>query len=254
MRKPSRISSAPINLDDAEKFYLPDTDQEFWCELELGLLRFTKEAEEAGSRLQLTLTRHRDTAWGVATRATPFDLKFILKSKKRVADDEGHSISRIVPLAIQTPTDSPASFLLTAEIVTLHIELGYGKSMPLHSVWPVEDGGFEKVISAFIDAPRRIRQETFKLIRAAEGSGEWIEAKPERQRVIKQVHLLMPVKKSVFAYGRGDQLRQAALIKPEQRAKHAKRDPNALSRDDVIDGFWDEAFRLGLPRPQRVKI
>jgi hypothetical protein len=146
-----------------------------------------------------------------------------------------------------------AAFFLTAEIITLSWSTAERVSHHSHSIWHIENSTPEEAIEAFINAPRILADEAREAAKTAD-STKWRKAKRERRRVIEQVRSLIPITKSVFGVGEGEELRRVALVKPQQRVKLVKCDPSALSRDDVIDGYWDEAVRLGLPRPQRVKI
>lgn len=233
--------------------YLSDSNEDFWNELRLALGQLSNEAERAGTPLALVLTRHSDSGWEVEDRPDPFDVPRILKAKGLASKGAMHSISRIVPITTHAPEDSQADFLLAAEIITLRWGAGDTPAYSPHSIWHVGDGGPRATIEAFFDAPRLLADEARQAAKAA-GNRKWRDARSERKRVILQVRSQMPVTKSVFGVGAGEELRRIALVKPQQRVKFAKRDPNAVSREDMIDGFWDEAFRLGLPRPQRVKI
>lgn len=249
----SNVHSEASGLTVLEKAYLPDIDLEFWSELRLAWCRLWKQAEDTGASLIPAITRHTETGWHVEERSVPFKIPLIHKAKGRATKYLPDSISRIVPITIHAPADREAAFFLTAEIITLSWSTADTVNRHSHSIWHVGDGTADGTVEAFFTAPRLLSEEVRQAAKAA-GSKKWRAARDERIRVIEQVRTQIPITKTVFGVGAGEELRRIALVKPQHRVRLAKRDPNSLSREDVIDGYWDEAVRLGLSRPQRVKI
>jgi len=199
------------------------------------------------------LTRYSEADWDVRRRSDAFDVAKMHKARRRAEKGLGNCISRIVPITPHAPDHWDADFYLTAEIITLSWISDDAPAYSPHDIWHVEDSSAQGIIDAWLNAPALLAKEMRRAAKEAR-SVKWRSAKNERKRVLDQIHRLMPITKSVFGKGAGEEIRRIALVKPQQQVKLAKGDPAALARMDLTDRFWDEAYQRGLPRPQYVKI
>lgn len=234
-----------------ERTYLPDNDSNYWHDFKIDIIRYI--SENVDPLATFSLIRYREADWSSMYRYIPIDVPRILKSKRRCVPDTGHSMSRIVTVARHAPDGADYDFYLAPEIVSLVWSTHSVLSDASHPVWEVGDGSVTALIDAFIDAPALLRKEAAREAKLAR-SKAWRGTKDDRARVLDEVRVQIPIKKSVFGTGQGEELVQRALLKPMQHIKFWRRDPDTLSREDVIDDRWDNAFRHGLDRPQRVKI
>ena len=236
---------------DTKKAYLAENDQDSWNELHSHCRSMF--ADRAHLTIVPALVRYRETHWAVMERQVAVDIREILKARKRAVPETGHSISRIVFAARHMPEGSEVPFYIAPEIVSLVWSADGVMPNASHPTWDVDNGSAASLIDAFCNAPALLAKEA-KLAANAANIKLPKGSRSERSRALDQIRMLLPLKKGVFGVGEGDELIQHALVKPLACNKVLKRDPDALSREDVMYLQWDEAFQRGLPRPQRVKI
>lgn len=234
-----------------EMTYLPDSHKGYWYGFKQDCLRHF--SEKVDPSITPRLIRYHEADWSSMYRFIPVDIPRILKAKKRAVPDAGHSISRIVTIARHATENADYDFYLAPEIVSLVWSTDGVLPDASHPVWEVDDGTTASIIDAFCKAPELLRGEAVSEAKAA-ASKSWRRSKYDRRRVIYQVRLQTPIKKCVFGSGQGAELVQKALVTPMQRVNFLRRNPDTLSREDIIDRLWGEAYGDSPDRPQRVKI
>lgn len=250
--------------------YAALADRRAWMSISVELeKRFELLLAGADEELSMALTFWHDPGWDVPSHHPRLDVARMLKAKREIAREEPNSISRIAVGCMPSPDGQGFAFapaIATISLATFDPITSSKRSIAMRRrsgltiihrkqrTAPTADD-VRKLLSSLCDPARDLRRIANVEVEKR-NLPDWGKSRRERELSLLQIGTLLPIPKAMFASGACLDALDHCLIEPMTQLKRVKRSGQCLSRDDVVDLWWQHALDANglISRPPNVRM